>query len=91
MTMAPSGPTDPLAGVIAANPAIDPVTIPNALGLPTFLHSHTIQPNAPVAAEIWVTRMAIAASGLAPNALPPLNPNHPTQSMPVPVIVIGKL
>ena len=89
--MAPSGPTDPLAGVIAANPAIDPVTIPNAQGLLTFLQSYTIQTNALVAAEIWVTRMAIAASGLAPNALPPLNPNDPSQSMPAPVIVIGKL
>ena len=73
------------------SPATMPVTTPRALGLPNFFHSMAIQVMAPVAAEICVTSMAMAASPLAARALPPLNPNQPTQSMPAPVTVMVML
>ena len=38
-----------------------------------------------------VTAMAIAAAAPAATAEPPLKPNQPTQSMPVPVTVMAKL
>jgi hypothetical protein len=68
-----------------------PVTTPRALGLPKRIHSMAIQVMAPVAAEMWVTSMAMAASPLAARALPPLKPNQPTQSMPAPVTVMVML
>ena len=64
-----------------------PVTAPRALGLPNRTHSQTIQVKAPAEADRWVTSMAMAASPLAASALPPLNPNQPTQSMPAPAMV----
>ena len=50
-----------------------------------------IQVNAAVAAEIWVTATAMAASPFAARALPPLKPYQPTQSMPVPVTHMVRL
>ncbi|MBL4606592.1 MAG: aminotransferase class III-fold pyridoxal phosphate-dependent enzyme, partial [Pseudomonadales bacterium] len=76
------------AGVIVPKPATMPVTIPRAEGFPNRTHSKVIQVNAPTEAEICVTNIAIAALPLAANALPPLKPNHPTQSIPAPVTVM---
>src|SRR5512146_2965958 len=84
--MAPSGPTNPEAGVIVPSPATMPVTMPSTLGLPNRSHSAVIQASAPVAAPRCVTRMAIAAELLAARALPPLKPNQPTHSIPAPRI-----
>ena len=39
MAKAPSGPTVPEAGVMAASPAMAPVAKPSALGLPFLIHS----------------------------------------------------
>ena len=49
------------------------------------------QPNAAVAAEICVTTIAVAPPPSAAKPLPPLKPNQPTQSIPVPATVIGRL
>ena len=46
-----------------------------------------IQVMAPVAADMCVTSIAIAALPSAASALPPLKPNQPTQSIPAPVTV----
>jgi hypothetical protein len=81
----------PEAGVTAARPAIAPVAVPSTLGLPCFSHSMLIQVKAAMAAEIWVTVIAIAALPSAASALPPLNPYQPTQSMPVPVTHMVRL
>ena len=91
ITSAPRGPTVPEAGVMAASPAMAPVAAPSMLGLPCFIHSMAIQTNVATEAEICVTTSAEAASPLAPRALPPLNPNQPTQSMAAPVTVMGRL
>ena len=91
MPSAPTGPTKPDAGVIAASPATLPVTIPSTEGRPARSHSIAIQVSAAVAAEICVTTSAIAALPLAPSALPALKPNQPTQSMPVPATVSVRL
>ena len=82
---APAGPIKPDPGVIVARPAIAPVAIPTKLGFPNFIHSNTIQTKHAVDADIWVTAIAIPALPLAPSALPPLKPNHPTQSIAAPI------
>ena len=51
MHTAPTGPTLPEAGVMAARPAIDPVAIPRALGLLKIHHSRVIHTRAAVQAE----------------------------------------
>ena len=91
ITRPPIGPTKPEAGVMVPRPATIPVTAPKALGLPNLNHSHAIQVKAPAEADIWVTSIAMPASPLAASALPALNPNHPTQSIPAPVIAMVKL
>ena len=50
-----------------------------------------LQAMQPAAAEIWVAVRAMAAEELAAKALPPLKPNHPTQSMPAPVTTMVML
>mmetsp|Transcript_72142 Transcript_72142/g.227646 ORF Transcript_72142/g.227646 Transcript_72142/m.227646 type:complete len:232 (+) Transcript_72142:388-1083(+) len=91
MARAPMGPTKPEAGVMAARPAIDPVAMPSMEGLPVSTQSWIIQRNAAVAAEICVTTAAMAAAPPAAAAEPALKPYQPTQSMPVPVTVMGRL
>ena len=88
MSIAPSGPTLPAAGVIVASPATMPVAIPTIVGLPPFIHSIAIHVKAPVAALICVTNMAMPAKPSAAHELPALNPNHPTQSIAAPVTTI---
>ena len=81
---APIGPTSPEAGVIAAKPAMAPVTAPKTLAFPCFTFSHKDQTIVAVAAEMCVTTNVWAAPPSATNPLPALNPNQPTQSIPVP-------
>ena len=69
---------------MAARPAMAPVAKPSALGLPFLSHSIKIHVSAATLGEIWVTTTAIAACPFAAKALPPLKPNHPTQSIAVP-------
>ena len=42
-TMAPIGPTEPQAGVMATRPATAPEAMPSTLGLPWAIHSQSIQ------------------------------------------------
>ena len=86
MTSAATGPTNPLAGVIEARPAMVPVTSPTSEALPYLIFSHSAQDSEAVAAEIWVTVSAMAAPPSAASCEPPLKPNQPTQSMPAPII-----
>ena len=60
-------------------------------GLRRARHSIAIQVIAAAEAEMWVTAIAIAALPFAARAEPPLNPNQPTQSMPVPVTHMVRL
>ena len=71
-----------------ARPATIPVAIPTIVALPDLIHSIPIQVNAPTAALICVTSIAIPADPSAATALPALNPNQPTQSMEAPIITI---
>ena len=87
----PAGPTEPEAGVIVARPATIPVIAPKPLGLPNLIHSITIQVNAPVAAEIWVTKSAMPAAPSAASAEPALKPNQPTHSIAAPVKLMVRL
>ena len=58
------------------------------VALPDLIHSIAIHVNAPVAALIWVTSIAIPAEPSAATALPALKPNQPTQSIDAPIITI---
>ena len=73
---------------MVASPATAPVTMPTTLGLPNFTLSMVSHTSAAVAAEICVTVIAMPASPPAFKALPALKPNHPTQSMQAPAMVI---
>src|SRR5438093_7640192 len=84
--MAPLGRTKPHAGVITTNPATAPEQNPRMLGLPLTSHSAIGQTNEATAVAIVVVVNALAAIPSAATALPALNPYHPTQSMPVPII-----
>src|SRR5665647_2040437 len=83
--IAPVIPTNPAAGVIAANPATAPVLIPITVGLLSKNHSNNTQVMAATAPDICVTISALAANPSAASPLPALNPNHPTQSNPAPI------
>ena len=87
MIKPPIGPTEPLAGVMEAKPAIQPVTAPTKEDFPNLIFSMIIQTIVAVAAEICVTKIAIPASPFAARALPPLKPNQPTHNMQAPIIV----
>src|ERR1700739_3090228 len=79
------GPTNPAAGVIATKPATAPEIAPRALGLPLRIHSAPPQPSTAAAAPKCVATKALVANPPADNALPALNPNHPTQSKQAPI------
>src|SRR5512136_1515628 len=90
MISAPIGVTYPQPGVIAASPAIAPLTNPRELGLPLIqlMRSHA---SPPAAAAMFVVTNAWAARPFAPRALPALNPNQPNQRSAAPRIVRGVL
>src|SRR3954449_1330847 len=62
--------------------------MPRTDGLPRPRHSIAAQIRAPAQAARCVTRIAMQARGPALSAEPPLNPNQPTQSRPVPTTAI---
>ena len=68
-----------------------PVTTPSIDGLPYFFHSMNIHASAPADAPMCVVSIAMPAEPLAASALPALKPNQPTQSMPAPATVSGRL
>ena len=84
MMSAPPGVTNPLAGVIATNPATSPDANPSAVGLPRWIHSTAIHARLATAAATCVTVKAETAWALAYRAEPPLKPNQPNQSKPAP-------
>src|ERR1039457_4706881 len=85
MTIADIGDTKPAAGVMATNPATAPEMAPRALGFPFRNQSAALQPRAAEAATKWGATNALVARLPADNALPALNPNHPTHSRQAPM------
>ena len=77
-------PTKPEAAVIVARPAIEPVIVPNMVGLPVKSHSRTAHVRPAVAAARCVTTRAWTARPFAASALPALKPNQPNQSRAAP-------
>ena len=77
--------------MIATSPATAPVVIPSTLGLPRLDHSMSIQVNPAIAAEMWVTAIAMPAVPSAASSLPALKPNQPTQSIDAPTTVSTRL
>ena len=82
MNSAPTGATNPAAGVIATNPATQPDATPSTLGLPRCHHSTNIHASVAAAEAMCVFTNAVPANPFAPSALPPLNPNQPNHRMP---------
>ena len=64
-----------------------PVAMPTTEGRPNLRHSIIIQTSEATAAEICVTKRAIAAFWPAARAEPPLKPNQPTHNIQAPIIV----
>src|SRR6516165_8310085 len=91
MIMAGNGFTKPDAGVIATRPATQPEIAPSMLGLPASIHSTASQARVAAAAPKCVATKALVARPEAASALPALKPNHPTQSMPAPMVLITRL
>src|SRR5687768_18494421 len=89
------GSTCPAHGVITTSPATMPDAKPRIVGLPTWIHSTSIQIVAAAAAAICVLANASAATlpaigSSAPGsatAEPALNPNQPNHSKPAPIRV----
>src|SRR5262245_26156345 len=84
MASAPSGVTNPDAGVTATRPATTPDASPSPVGLPLCNHSAPTQLRAAAAAATWDAARADPARPLLARALPPLNPNQPNHNRPAP-------
>src|SRR4030043_1519267 len=91
MTIAPLMFTNPAAGVIATRPATAPEASPRTVGFFVCIHSVNIHDIAAIAVAVLVLIKAAPARPFAANAEPALNPNHPNQSSPAPVMTRVKL
>ena len=91
MTMAPIGPTEPQAGVMATSPATAPEAAPSIEGLPLRSHSANIQDKTAEAVAKSVFTKASAAPLVASRLEPALKPNQPTHSIEAPTIVSVRL
>jgi hypothetical protein len=91
ITIAPTGPTKPAAGVIATRPATAPDAAPRPDGLPLTSHSTSSQEKAAAAVATQVFTKARAAAPLASRAEPALKPNQPTHSRAAPTMVRVRL
>src|SRR5947209_12135749 len=80
--------TYPDAGVIATSPATAPAAAPRTLGAPLCSHETVIHVSAAIAAAVFVTTKALAASPPEESALPALKPNQPNHSSDAPSTVI---
>src|SRR3954466_11643756 len=89
--MAFIGLMNPAAGVIATSPTTIAVAAPTAVGLPERMTSRTVQTTSVAAGASIVVTNARPAIGVAPSALPELNPNHPNHSRPEPSSTNGTL
>src|SRR5687768_12015904 len=83
--------TKPAAGVIATRPTTAPIQNPSTEGFFPFSTSKNIQDKPAAAAAVLVVANADTARPLAANAEPPLKPNQPNQSKPVPIRTYGIL
>ncbi|MNV88222.1 hypothetical protein D3C71_1824070 [compost metagenome] len=91
MTIAPSGPTVPQAGVTPTRPATAPDAAPSADGWPLVIASTNVQPNTAAAVASTVLMKASEATVSAAAAEPALKPNQPTHSNIAPTQVSGRL
>ena len=91
ITIAEIGLTNPEAGVMVANPAIEPVTIPNTVGLPLRIHSKNAQLKPAAAAAVLVAIKALTAIPFTASALPALKPYQPNHKSAVPKTTKGRL
>ena len=89
--MAPIGPAQPQAGVIATRPATAPEAPPSMLGLPRNSHSAPIQAKVAAALASKVLTKTNAARPLASRLEPTLKPNQPTHNNEAPIMVIVTL
>ena len=85
--MAPIGPTEPQAGVIATRPATAPDAPPSIEGLPLTTPSASVQDSVAAAVANRVLRKASAAPDVASRLEPALKPNQPTHSIEAPTMV----
>src|SRR6202043_1345599 len=70
--------------------ATAPEIMPSTDGLRRIDHSIAPQVSAPAQAARWVAMIAITAREFAARADPPLKPNQPTHSSPVPITASDK-
>src|SRR5581483_4543629 len=91
MAILATGPTKPLAGVIATRPQTAPVAVAIALGFLCSAQLRAIQVRAQAAAAVLVTTKAFTARAEALRALPALKPNQPNQSSAAPSKTKGTL
>src|SRR3954453_19758528 len=86
MMMAPDTVMKPQAGVTTTRPATAPEQNPRMEGLPLKMYSAIAHTKEATAVASVVVMKAFEATPSAATALPALNPYHPTQSMPVPIL-----
>src|SRR5579885_1753117 len=91
IAMLATGPTKPLAGVIATRPHTAPVAVAIALGFLFSAQLRVIQVRAAAAAAVLVVTKALRESGDAARALPALKPNQPNQRSAAPRSTNGTL
>src|SRR5262245_65565921 len=84
IAVAPSGLTNPHAGVTATRPAIAPEAAPRVVGLPNLACSTRTQPSTAAAVATVVLVNATPARSPAPSADPALKPYQPNHSRPAP-------
>src|SRR5919198_98848 len=80
--------TYPEAGVMATSPATAPAAAPSTLGAPLWIQLTVIHVSAAIAAAVFVTTNALAASPPELIAEPALKPNQPNQRSDAPSTVI---
>src|SRR5512137_1850298 len=80
MAMAPIGPTQPQAGVMATRPATAPEAAPSMVGVPRWIHSAKLHASAAAAVARMVLANTMAVKPLASRPDPTLKPNQPTHS-----------
>ena len=91
ITIAPMGPTNPHAGVMATKPATAPDAAPNIEALPLANASPVIQLNVAAAVATSVLMNASAVTPFASRFEPALKPNQPTHNKDAPTMVKVKL
>src|SRR5829696_7613564 len=77
--------TYPAPGVIATRPTTAPTQNPTTEGFFPLNTSKNIHDKPAAAAAVLVVEKAETAKEFAPSAEPALKPNHPNQSIPVPI------